>query len=172
MTASISDDGRGDGQGVVAEVKVDNGNDESGFEADVKPNIREIGKTAKPPVRFNKKKKRDAEHLQMQMISMLEQEDNEIDLVFHAMSKRIKKNLTDEETEDLMEELNSVVTKHVRQAWAKKNQPQRNATPSVAPPTTTPPPPPPTPTTQIVGLPPMPNLQRMSYDRELTYQQL
>ena len=52
------------------------------------------------------------------MISMLGQDD-EIDLVFHAMSKRIKTNLTDEETEDLMEELNSVVTKHVRQARAK-----------------------------------------------------
>ena len=50
------------------------------------------------------------------------------DLVFHAMSKRIKKNLIDEETEDLMEELSSVVTKHVRQARVKKNQPQRTAT--------------------------------------------
>ena len=56
----------------------------------------------------------------MQMISMLGQEDDEIDLVFHAMCKRIKKNLTDEETQDLMEELNSNVTKHVRQTRAKK----------------------------------------------------
>ena len=97
VTASTSDDGRGDGQGVVgvvgvvAEVNVDNGNEESGsgFEADVKPKVRETGETSKPPVRFNKKK-RDAEHLQTQMISMLGQEDDEIDLVFHAMSKRIK----------------------------------------------------------------------------------
>ena len=103
----------------------DSGN---GFEADVKPKVREIGETPKPPFGFNKKK-RDAEHLQTQMISMLGQEDDEIDLVFHAMSKRIKKNLTDEETEDLMEELSSVVTKHVRQARAKENQPQRTATP-------------------------------------------
>ena len=121
MTASTSDDGRGDGQGIVAEVNLDNGNDEraNGFEGDVKPNVREIGETSKPPVRFNKKK-RDAEHLQTQLISMLGEEDDEIDLVFHAMSKRFKKDLTDEETEDLMEELNSVVTKHVRQARAKK----------------------------------------------------
>ena len=69
----------------------------------------------------------------MQMISMLGQEDDEIDLVFHAMSKRIKKNLTDEETEDLMEELNSVVTKHVRQARAKNKQPQRTTTPPAEP---------------------------------------
>ena len=89
---------------------------------------------------------------------MLGQGDDEIDLVFHAMSKRIKKNLTDEETEDLMEELNSVVTKHVRQARAKKNQPQRTATPPATP---APPavPPTPAPTTKIVGLPPVPNLQ-------------
>ena len=92
VTASTSNDRWGDGQGVVgvvAEVNVDNGNDESGsgFEADVKPKVREIGESSKPPVRFNKKK-RDAEHLQMQMISMLGQEDDEIDLVFHAMSKK------------------------------------------------------------------------------------
>ena len=95
VTASTSDDGRGDGQGVVgvvAEANVDNGNEESGsgFEADVKPKVREIGETSKPPVIFNNKN-RDAEHLQTQMISMLGQEDDEIDLVFHAMSKRIKK---------------------------------------------------------------------------------
>ena len=63
VTASTSDDGRGDGQGVVGvvtEVNIDNGNEESGsgFEADVKPKVREIGETSKPPVRFNEEKKR------------------------------------------------------------------------------------------------------------------
>ena len=59
VTASTSDDGRGDGQGVVAEVNVDNGNEDSGngFEADVKPKVREIGETSKPPVRFKIKKR-------------------------------------------------------------------------------------------------------------------
>ena len=51
---------------------------------------------------------------------MLNQEDHEIDLVFQAMSKRIKKKLSDEEVEDLMEELSNTVTKHVKLACKKK----------------------------------------------------
>ena len=52
---------------------------------------------------------------------MLDKDDDEIDLVFQAWCKRIKRNLNDEETEDLMEELNATVTKHVRKARAKNN---------------------------------------------------
>ena len=55
------------------------------------------------------------------MIDMLDKEDDEIDLVFQAMYKRIKKNLTDEEQEDLMEELSSTITRHVKKERAKRS---------------------------------------------------
>ena len=54
------------------------------------------------------------------MIDMLNKDDDEIDLVFQAWYKRIKRNLNDQETEDLMKELKATVTKHVRKARAKR----------------------------------------------------
>ena len=64
-------------------------------------------------------RKKDADQLQNKMIDMLDKDDDEIDLVFQAWCKRIKRNLNDEETEDLMEELNATVTKHVRKVRLK-----------------------------------------------------
>ena len=93
----------GSGAGVVAEIETemnDGGNDS--VIKDQKPSIREIGDTPKPPTRLSKKSK-EAEHLQSQMVHMLNQEDDKIDLVFQAVSKRIWKNLSHEETEDLMQ---------------------------------------------------------------------
>ena len=106
----------GSGAGVVAEVEteVNNGGNDLLIK-DQKPSIREIGDTPKPPARLSKKRK-EAEHLQSQMVHMLNQEDDKIDLVFQAMSKRIQINLSDEETEDLMQELSDTVTKHERLA--------------------------------------------------------
>ena len=72
------------------------------------------------------KKCKEAEHPQSQMVNMLNQEDHEIDLVFQAMSKRIKKKLSDEEVEDLMEELSNTVTKHVKLACKKKLERQKH----------------------------------------------
>ena len=117
-SGDVTEDGssNGSGAGVVAEVETEmnNGGNDSAIK-DQKPSIREIGDTPKPPARLSKKWK-EAEHLQSQMVHMLNQEDDEIDLVFQAMSKRIQKNLSDEETEDLMQELSDTVTKHVRLA--------------------------------------------------------
>ena len=106
----------GSGAGVVAEVETEmnNGGNDLVIK-DQKPSIREIGDTPKPPARLSKKWK-EAEHLQSQMVHMLNQEDDEIDLVSQAISKRIQKNLSDEETEDLMQELSDTVTKHTRLA--------------------------------------------------------
>ena len=57
---------------------------------DVKPNCREIEETPKPPVCLSKKMK-EAEKLQTKMIKIMDKDDDEIDLVFQAFAKRIKK---------------------------------------------------------------------------------
>ena len=111
-------DGNGSGsQGEVAEVKVDPTMQIG--QGDIKSNICELPESTKPTVHFSKKKE-EAGQLQNKMIDMLNKDDDEIDLVFPAWYKRIKRNLSDKETEDLMEELNATVTKHVRKARAKR----------------------------------------------------
>ena len=117
------------------------------------------------------------------MIDMLDKDDDEIDLVFQAWCKRIKRNLNDQETEDLMEELNATVTKHVRKARAKNNSspqidkvntnidrecsvPMVGQASNVIPST-----PAANPSTML----PMPTLQRknnFAYDRQLDFQEL
>ena len=128
-------------------------------------------------------RKKEAEQLQNKMINMLDKDDDEIDLVFQAWCKRIKRNSNDEEMEDLMEELNATVTKHVRKARAKKNScpqidkvstymdrassvPMVGQTNNVIPSTSA---------TNPCGMPPMPALQRMNnftYDRQLEFQEI
>ena len=93
-TTTGTGDDRGDAEGivnvgvvrVVADVNMVSNNTETKEE---KPNIREIGETPKPPVRLSQKR-REAEQLQSQVVTMLNQDDDEIDLVFQAVSKRIK----------------------------------------------------------------------------------
>ena len=103
----------------VGSVKSENGGRGDG--QDVKPTVREIEDTPKPPVHLSKRRK-EAEHLQTKMIEIMDKDDDEIDLVFQAFAKRIKKNLSDEEQEDLMEELSACVTKHVKMSRAKKGK--------------------------------------------------
>ena len=55
------------------------------------------------------------------MIEIMDKDDDEIDLVFQAFAKRIKKNLN-EEQEDLMEELSACITKHVKMSRVKKGK--------------------------------------------------
>ena len=89
-SGDVTEDGASSCAGVVAEVESEvnfRGNASvAKEEKDEKPNVREIGDTPKPPARLSKKQK-EAEHLQSQMVHMLNQEDDEIDLVFQAMSK-------------------------------------------------------------------------------------
>ena len=114
---------------------------------------------------------------------MLDKDDDEIDLVFQAWCKRIKRNLNDEETEDLMEELNATVTRHVRKARAKKNSSPKidevstnidraSSVPMVDQATHV------IPSTSAANpctMRPMPTLQRMNnfaYDRQLDFQEI
>ena len=108
------------------------------------------------------------------MIDMLSKDDDDIDLVFQALSKKI---LNDGETEDIMEELNATVTKHVRKARAKRTTyPQMDracsipmigqANCNVIPSTSVP-----TPCAMLT----MPALQRMNNfasERELTFEDM
>ena len=72
-SGDVTEDGssNGSGAGVVAEVEteVNNGGNDSVIK-DQKPSIREIGDTPKPLARLSKKWK-EAEHLQSQMVHML-----------------------------------------------------------------------------------------------------
>ena len=72
-------------------VKSENGDRGDGQEGqDGKPTVREIEGTPKPPVCLSKKRK-GAEHLQTKMIEIMGKDNDEIDLVFQAFAKRIKK---------------------------------------------------------------------------------
>ena len=72
-------------------VKSENGDRGDGQEGqDGKPTVREIEGTPKPPVHLSKKRK-GAEHLQTKMIEIMGKDNDEIDLVFQAFAKRIKK---------------------------------------------------------------------------------
>ena len=113
---------------------------------------------------------------------MMDKDDDEIYLVFQDWCKRIKRNLN-EETEDLMEELNATVTKHMRKTRAKKNSSPKIdkvstnidracSVPMVGHATHV------IPSTSAANpctMPPMPTLQRMNnfvYDRHLDFQEI
>ena len=108
------------------------------------------------------------------MIEIMDKDDDEIDLVFQAFAKRIKK-FSDEEQEDLMEELSACVTKNVKLSRAKKREPvQTNILTSVKPQEQA---------VQLLSvtdkaqneLLPMPQLQRMgtfNYTQELNFNEI
>ena len=49
-----------------------------------------------------------------------EDKADEIDLSFAALTKRIKRTLNEEEIEDLMDEINSIVTCHIKFSRSQK----------------------------------------------------
>ena len=54
--------------------------------------------------------------MQKQLLSLIQQEDDYLDLTFQSMSKRIKDNLTPEQRDDLVDEMFLLVSKHIREA--------------------------------------------------------
>ena len=52
------------------------------------------------------------------MIEIMDKDDDKIYLVFRLLQRGLK-NLSDEEQEDLMEELSACITKHVKMSRAK-----------------------------------------------------
>ena len=77
----------------------------------------------KPVVRYTKRAT-EAQGLASEVIlSLLNQKDDEIDLQFQAQAKRIRKHLNADETEELMDEIVSTVSRYVRVARHRANPP-------------------------------------------------
>ena len=112
--------GGGDGQEVN-----DNSDDNAGPSVPKKDNARELDATVKPPTRPTKKKQ-DTDELTRAMISFMGQDDrgekeqDEIDLALSAFGIRLKKSLTEEQIENAMDEINGIVTKHIKDARGKR----------------------------------------------------
>ena len=131
---------------------------------------RELGDTPKLKPRVSKRQKQNDE-FQKQVINLLDQEDDDIDLYFQSLSKKLKRTLTEGEIDNVMDEINGVISRHVRQARIKKkgvyiqpcppDQPQYQQVQAV----------------QQQGqhaqhdmaLPLMPSIQQYSYDNIMTY---
>ena len=82
--------------------------------------VRELGEISKPPTKITKKEQ-DQDDLTRQFINILQNEDkakeeDEIDMVLGAIGIRIKRSLNEEQQEDLMEEINMVVIRHIKNA--------------------------------------------------------
>ena len=80
---------------IINEVQAGSGAGGSGA-GDVKPNVRELADTAKPPMRLSKHKK-EADELQTKVMSVLSEEDDDIEMAFNSIAKRIKRSLKQEE---------------------------------------------------------------------------
>ena len=149
----------------------DKENEEGNLAAD-----RELEGTPKPKPRVSKRQKQNDE-FQKQGINLLDQEDDDIDLYFQSLAKKLKRTLTEGEIDNVMDEINGVVSRYVRQVRIKKEgggsmlpcppgQPQYQQVQVAQQQTQHP--------QQDVNmsLPPMPSLQQCSYDYNMTYAQL
>ena len=116
--AAGPEDGDGTGGGDGQEVN-DNSDDNAGPSVAKKNNGRELGPTVKPPTRPTKKKQ-ETDELTRAMISFMGQDDrgekeqDEIDLALSAVGIRLKKSLNEEEIENAMDEINGIVTRHIK----------------------------------------------------------
>ena len=163
------------GEGVIVKQEMggdsDKENDKGNLAAD-----RELGDTPKPKPRVSKRQKQNDE-FQKQVINLLDQEDDDIDLYFQSLAKKLKRTLTEGEIDIVMDEINGVVSRYVRQARIKKEggrstlpcpagQPQYQQVQAAQQQGQHP--------QQDVNmpLPPMPTLQQYTYDNNMTYAQL
>ena len=86
--------------------------------------VRELGETSKPPTKIAIKKQ-DQDDLVRQFINILQNEDktkddDEIDMALGAIGIRIRRSLNEEQQEDVMEEINMVVNRHIKNARASR----------------------------------------------------
>ena len=86
--------------------------------------VRELGETSKPPTKITKKKQ-DQDDLARQFINILQnedktKEDDEIDMALGAIGIRIRRALNLEQEEDVIEEINMVVNRHIKNARASR----------------------------------------------------
>ena len=87
---------------------------------DVKPKLRKLGDTPKPESKFCQKRK-ESDEIQLKILTMIDEDKaDEIDLAFATLTKRIKRPLNEEGVEDLMNEINSIATCHIKSSRSKK----------------------------------------------------
>ena len=106
------------GEGVIVKQERGDDSDKENEEGNMAPE-RELGDTPKPKPRVSKRQKQNDE-FQKQVINLLDQEDNDIDLCFQSLAKKLKRTLTEGEIDIVMDKINGVVSRHVRQARIKK----------------------------------------------------
>ena len=163
------------GEGVVVKQERGDDSDKENEEGNLAAD-RELGDTPKLKPRVSKRQKQNDE-FQKQVINLLDQEDDDIDLYFQSLAKKLKRTLTEGEIDIVMDEINGVVSRHVRQARIKKE-----GDGSMLP---CPPGQPQYQQVQVaqqqsqhlqqdvnMPLPPMPSLQQYTYDNNMTCAQL
>ena len=79
----------------------------------------ELGDTPKLKPRVSKRQKQNDE-FQKQVINLLDQEDDDIDLCFSSLSKKLKRSQTEREIDVVIDKLSDLVSRHVRQARIKR----------------------------------------------------
>ena len=78
---------------------------------------KELDDTPKPKVKQGKRRKENDE-IQQRILNLMENsnDEDEIDLAFAALSKHMKRSLNEEQQENLMDEINMLVSKHIKLA--------------------------------------------------------
>ena len=84
--------------------------------------IHELEQKRHPPVKLTKKSRENADMKDMINTLLTEDEGDEVDLAFHAMAKRMKKQLKDVDIDEWMMETQDVVNRYIR-ASHRQNQP-------------------------------------------------
>ena len=106
------------GEGVVVKQERGDDSDKESEEGNLATD-RELGNIPKLKPRVIKRQKQN-DKFQKQVINLLDQEDDNIDLYFQSLAKKLKRTLTEGEIDIVMNEINGVVSRHVRQARIKK----------------------------------------------------
>ena len=106
------------GEGMIVKQERGDDSDKENEEGNLAADM-ELGDTPKLKARVSKRQKQNDE-FQKQVINLLDQEDDDIDLYFQSVAKKLKRTLTEGEIDNVMDEINGVVSRHVRQARIKK----------------------------------------------------
>ena len=138
--------------------------------------------TAKPPMRLSKHKK-EADKLQIKVMSVLSEEDDDIEMAFNSIAKRIKRSLRQEDRDELLDEINALVGRFIRDARGRnatkhdiKQIPNFAPMPSVANAaaitslvsTILPPPPPP----MMQAMPALHRMETYNYEGDMSFTNL
>ena len=109
--------------GVAAEVKTEKHETVTpvNLGPDVKPAMQKAAENrAAKRQASSSKNQQMKDDIASKVLALAEQDDDAIDLNFASIAKRMRSNLSDEEQEDLMEEINLLVSRHFKAARNRK----------------------------------------------------